>query len=95
MTTPRVGVIGAGPAGLAVGEELAQLGHGVTILDRWPKPGGLLTYGIPNFKLKKEIPQAIFARLEQLGVVFRCGVSVGHEHGIADLIAMCAITDVM
>ena len=82
----RVGVIGAGPAGLTVAEELAKLGHAVTVFDRWPKPGGLLTYGIPNFKLRKSIAEALVERLEGLGVKFRCGETICPEHGIEDLI---------
>ena len=82
----KVGIIGAGPAGLAVAEELAKLGHGITVFEHWPRPGGLLTYGIPSFKLKKEVPAALIDRLEKLGVEFHCGVSIGREHGIEQLL---------
>ena len=52
-----VGIIGAGPAGLAAAEELRKLGYQITIYDRYDRAGGLLIYGIPNFKLEKEIVQ--------------------------------------
>ena len=55
-TGGRVAIAGAGPAGLAAAEELAKQGHGVTVFDAWPEPGGVLLYGIPNFKMEKEVP---------------------------------------
>jgi glutamate synthase (NADPH/NADH) small chain len=75
----RVAVIGSGPAGLAVAEELALLGHGVTVFEAWPRPGGLLLYGIPGFKLNKEIVEAHIAHLETLGVVFQCNTRIGKD----------------
>lgn len=69
-TGMRVAVIGAGPAGLAVAEELAVFGHEVVVYDMWPFPGGLLLYGIPNFKLDKEIVFAKIAYLQDLGIHF-------------------------
>ena len=47
--------MGAGPAGLTVAEDLARDGHRCTVFDNWPKPGGVLRYGIPDFKLEKEV----------------------------------------
>ncbi|MBI4467126.1 MAG: FAD-dependent oxidoreductase [Acidobacteria bacterium] len=82
----QLAVVGAGPAGLAVAEELAKRGHGVTVFDAWPRPGGLLLYGIPNFKLKKEVPLALLERLERLRVRFQCGVRLGREHGVEELL---------
>jgi glutamate synthase (NADPH) small chain len=88
---PRTGyelaVVGAGPAGLAVAEELSKCGHNVTIFDAWPRPGGLLLYGIPNFKLKKEVTLALIERLERQGVRFVCGVRLGSAHAVDELIA--------
>ncbi|MCY3602857.1 MAG: NAD(P)-binding protein, partial [Chloroflexi bacterium] len=51
----KVAVIGAGPAGLAVAEILAEMGHASTVFEYWPEPGGVLVYGIPNFKMRKQI----------------------------------------
>ncbi len=76
QTGMRVAVIGAGPAGLAVAEELAVLGHEVVIYDMWPFPGGLLLYGIPNFKLDKEIVFAKIAYMQDLGVQFVCNYRI-------------------
>ena len=83
----RVALVGAGPAGLVAAEELARRGHAVTVFDAWPRPGGLLLYGIPNFKLKKEVSLALIERLERLGVRFVCGVRVGRERGVEELLA--------
>jgi len=74
-----VAVIGSGPAGLATAQQLARAGHKVTVFERDNKPGGLLRYGIPDFKLDKGI---IDRRLEQMrreGVEFQTGVSVGED----------------
>ncbi len=91
VSLPRTGyevaVVGAGPAGLAVAEELSKCGHNVTIFDAWPRPGGLLLYGIPNFKLKKEVTLALIERLERLGVRFVCGVRLGSAYAVDELIA--------
>ncbi len=72
-----VGIIGAGPAGLAAAEELRQLGWQVTVYDRHDRAGGLLIYGIPNFKLDKEIVQRRTKRLEDGGIEFVLGCDVG------------------
>jgi len=82
----QVAIVGGGPAGLAVAEELAKRGHGTTIYDAWPVPGGLLLYGIPNFKLKKEIPLALIERLKRLGVRFICNVRIGRERAVDQLL---------
>ena len=66
-----VGVIGAGPAGLAAAEELRKLGYNITIYDRYDRAGGLLIYGIPNFKLEKEIVTRRTKLLEDSGVEFK------------------------
>jgi glutamate synthase (NADPH) small chain len=73
----RVAVVGSGPAGLAAAQQLARAGHAVTVYERDDAPGGLMRYGIPDFKLEK---QHIDRRLEQLvaeGVRFEVGVTVG------------------
>jgi glutamate synthase (NADPH/NADH) small chain len=64
----KVAVIGAGPAGLAVAENLARQGHGVRVFEAWPEPGGVLVYGIPNFKMRKQIVDEYIAHLEGLGI---------------------------
>jgi glutamate synthase (NADPH/NADH) small chain len=78
-TGKRVAVIGSGPAGLAASQQLARAGHDVTLFERDDRIGGLLRYGIPDFKMEKGI---IDARIEQMraeGVAFRVGVAVGSE----------------
>ena len=81
-TGRRVAVVGSGPAGLAAAQELARRGHQVTVLEKDDRIGGLLRYGIPDFKLEKHI---IDRRMEQMraeGVSFRTGVHVGVDvHG--------------
>lgn len=78
-TGNRVAVVGAGPAGLAVAEELAKFGHTCTIYDAWPEPGGVLLYGIPNFKLSKTVLQDKIAYMEKLGVTFIGNTWVGKD----------------
>lgn len=75
----KVAIIGSGPAGIAVAEELRKRGHAVTVFESWPVPGGVLLYGIPNFKMRKEILQAKLDYLEQMGVEFRCNTKVGDD----------------
>ncbi len=74
-----VGVIGAGPAGLAAAEELRKLGFQVTVYDRYDRAGGLLMYGIPNFKLEKHVVSRRVERLTESGVEFRCNVAIGEN----------------
>ena len=66
----RVAVVGAGPAGLAVAEELAKAGHAITVFDAWPAPGGVLRYGIPGFKLEKHVLDDKIEALEDLSIAF-------------------------
>ena len=72
-----VGIIGSGPAGLAAAEQLREQGWQVTVYERADRPGGLLIYGIPNFKLEKSIVERRTKRLEDGGVKFELGVDVG------------------
>lgn len=84
----RVAVVGAGPAGIAVAEELAKKGHAITIFDAWPQPGGLLTYGIPSFKLDKCIvDRKMTFLLNRLGVRFVGNTYIGRDKTIDDLFA--------
>ena len=90
MPTPtgrQIGVIGSGPAGLAVAEQLALLGHGATVFEFWPEPGGVLVYGIPNFKMRKNIVDEYIAYLEKLGVKFVCNTYVGKDITIDSMLA--------
>ncbi len=70
-------VVGSGPAGLTVAEELQARGHACTVCDLWPEPGGVLRYGIPNFKMSKEILAQKLAALEAMGVAFENGTQIG------------------
>ena len=74
-----VGVIGAGPAGLTTAEYLRTLGYAVHVYDRHDRPGGLLTYGIPGFKLEKQIITRRVERLRDAGIVFHENFAVGRE----------------
>jgi glutamate synthase (NADPH/NADH) small chain len=74
-----VGVIGSGPAGLAAAQQLARAGHAVTVYERDDRPGGLLRYGIPDFKLEKALIDRRVDQLAAEGVEFACGVNVGAD----------------
>ncbi len=76
-TGKRVAVVGSGPAGLACAQQLARAGHAVVVLERAEKPGGLLRYGIPEFKMEKSVLDRRLAQLAAEGVEFRCRISVG------------------
>jgi glutamate synthase (NADPH/NADH) small chain len=80
-----IGIIGAGPAGLAAAEQLRKQGYGVTIYDRHDRAGGLLIYGIPNFKLDKAVVQRRVARLEEGGIGFELGVEIGRDLSLQEL----------
>ena len=81
ISTPKngkkVGVIGSGPAGLAAAAELATLGYDVDVFESLHKLGGVLTYGIPEFRLPKDIVNGEIGRIEKLGVKFHTNVVVG------------------
>ncbi len=80
-----VGVIGAGPAGLATAEYLRVAGYAVHVYDRHDRGGGLLTYGIPGFKLEKDVVMRRVNRLKDGGIVFHEGFSVGVDATLEDL----------
>ena len=80
-----VGIIGAGPAGLAAAEQLRRQGYAVHVYDRHDRVGGLMIYGIPNFKLEKEIVLRRWKQFEEAGVHFHLGVAVGQDVSLAEL----------
>ena len=84
-TGKEVAIVGAGPAGLSCAEQLVQKGHEVTIFDSKPSPGGLLLYGIPNFKLCKEVVFARMGDLERAGVKFVTNTYIGKDKTIDQL----------
>ncbi len=79
------GIVGAGPAGLAAAERLSRLGYRVDVYDRHDRAGGLLTYGIPNFKLEKRIVKRRVAHLEEAGIVFHRDFEVGRDAGLDEI----------
>ncbi len=84
-TGQSVGVIGAGPGGLTAAEYMRAAGHEVHVYDRHDRAGGLLTYGIPGFKLEKDIVMRRVKRLEEAGIHFHLNFAVGSDASIADL----------
>src|SRR5438309_5784006 len=84
-TGKRVAVVGSGPAGLAAADQLNRAGHWVTVFERADRIGGLLRYGIPEFKLEKRWVERRLALMREEGVVFRTGVHVGVDMDPRDL----------
>jgi glutamate synthase (NADPH/NADH) small chain len=84
-TGKRVAIVGSGPAGLAAAQQLARVGHDVHVYEKSAMPGGLLRYGIPDFKLEKQIVERRVAQMQAEGVTFHCNVNVGVTVAIADL----------
>ena len=80
-----VGIIGAGPAGLACAEELRKLGYKITIYDRYDRPGGLLIYGIPNFKLEKFVVERRTNLLKKSGIKFFQNIEIGKDKTLTEL----------
>jgi glutamate synthase (NADPH) small chain len=80
-----IGIIGAGPAGLACAEELRKVGYQVTIYDRYDRPGGLLIYGIPNFKLEKFVVERRTKLLKASGIKFEQNFEVGKDKSLHQL----------
>ncbi len=86
-TGKSVAVVGSGPAGLACAQQLARAGHDVHLYEKNGKPGGLLRYGIPDFKMEKTHIDRRVEQMEAEGVTFHCNVHVGIELDVADLVA--------
>ena len=81
----KVAVIGSGPAGLAAAAQLNYAGHEVTVFERDAKPGGLLRFGIPDFKLEKTVVERRIQVLEEEGIVFKCNANVGVNVRVNDI----------
>ena len=84
-TAKRVAVIGSGPAGMAAAQQLTRAGHDVVVYERDDRPGGLIRYGIPDFKMDKVLLDRRVQQMEAEGTVFECGVDVGVDLSIVDL----------
>ncbi|MCS6854893.1 MAG: NAD(P)-dependent oxidoreductase [Elioraea sp.] len=80
-----VGIIGAGPAGLAAADQLRRKGYAVHVYDRYDRVGGLMIYGIPNFKLEKAVVLRRWRQFEQGGIEFHLGCTVGRDVSLAEL----------
>ncbi|MCD2426088.1 glutamate synthase subunit beta [Niabella pedocola] len=85
-TGKKVAVVGSGPSGLAAAAQLNYAGHSVTVFERDEKPGGLLRYGIPDFKLEKWVIDRRIEVMQEEGVEFRCHANVGKNISIHDLL---------
>jgi glutamate synthase (NADPH) small chain len=80
LSGKTVAVVGSGPAGLAAAQQLTRAGHTVAVYERADKPGGLLRYGIPEFKMEKAVLDRRLEQMKREGTVFRSGVEVGAGH---------------
>lgn len=87
----RIGVVGAGPAGLSCAYHLARRGYGVTVYDERLEPGGMLRYGIPAYRLPRATLDAEIGLLRRMGITFVNGVRIGKTNGAPDLTAYAAI----
>ena len=81
----KIAIIGAGPAGLSAAYYLAEMGYYPTVFEKNEKPGGMLTYGIPSYKLEKDVIEAEIDVMREMGVEIRCGVEVGKDVTIPQL----------
>lgn len=81
----KIAVVGSGPAGLAAAAQLNQAGHLVTVFERDEKPGGLLRYGIPDFKLEKQVIDRRIKLMEEEGIIFKCNTNVGVNVSMSDI----------
>ncbi len=84
-TGKNVAVVGSGPAGLACADQLNKAGHTVTLFERDNKLGGILRYGIPDFKLEKHIIDRRLEILKKEGIIFKTGINVGVDYKVSDL----------
>ena len=86
-TGKRVAIVGSGPAGLAAAQQLARAGHEVHVYEKNTRPGGLLRYGIPDFKLEKHVLDRRISQLGAEGVTFHCNTEVGRDVKLSELLA--------
>jgi len=86
-TGKKIAVVGSGPAGLAAAQQLARAGHEVHVFEKHAKAGGLLRYGIPDFKMEKHLIDRRVAQMEAEGVAFHYNAHVGVSHPVEDLLA--------
>ncbi|PYE87770.1 glutamate synthase subunit beta [Phyllobacterium leguminum] len=86
QTGKKVAVIGSGPAGMAAAQQLGRAGHEVHVYERESRPGGLLRYGIPDFKMEKHFIDRRVTQMQGEGVTFFCGVNVGVDKPVKELI---------
>jgi len=86
-TGKTIAIVGSGPAGLAAAQQLARVGHDVHVYEKNAKPGGLLRYGIPDFKMEKHFIDRRVGQMTAEGVTFHCNVNVGVDVQVADLVA--------
>src|SRR5262249_37648804 len=84
-TGKKVGVVGSGPAGMAAAQQLARAGHSVTLFEKDDRIGGLLTYGIPDFKMEKSLVERRVEQMTAEGVIFRTNVDVGRTLSVEQL----------
>jgi glutamate synthase (NADPH/NADH) small chain len=84
-TGKKVAVVGAGPAGMAAAAQLSKAGHTVTVYERDDRPGGLLRYGIPDFKLEKWVIDRRVKVMEDEGIVFKCNTEIGKDISLEEL----------
>ena len=82
---PRVAIIGAGPAGLTAARDLARMGHNSTVFEALPVPGGMITVGMPRFRLPREVRQADIEDIVRLGIEIRTSTPIGKDLTIQDL----------
>ncbi|MBB6013651.1 glutamate synthase (NADPH/NADH) small chain [Aquamicrobium lusatiense] len=86
-TGRRVAIIGSGPAGMAAAQQLGRAGHEVHVYERESRPGGLMRYGIPDFKIEKHFIDRRIEQMQGEGVTFFCGVNIGVDRSVDSLLA--------
>jgi glutamate synthase (NADPH) small chain len=85
LTGKKIAIVGSGPAGLAAAQQLTRAGHRVVVFERAPRPGGLLRYGIPEFKMEKQVLDRRLAQMAAEGTEFRCDANVGADASAGEL----------
>jgi glutamate synthase (NADPH/NADH) small chain len=85
LTGKSVAIIGSGPAGMAAAQQLARAGHDVHVYEKRSQPGGLMRYGIPDFKMEKSIVERRVAQMEAEGVTFHCDIDIGGDMPFSEI----------